>query len=240
MQNEIISLGISKREAEELLSVSKDIKRDLKLLKKRYPIQYLIGYINFCGNKILVDKNVLIPRFTTETLIEKTLDYIKRLNIQNPVILDLCTGSGCIAIAIKKELKDSIVYASDISLKALKVCKKNIKLNNVDIKIIKSDLFDNIKNIKFNVIISNPPYVNPMEELSKEVEYEPKLALFSEDNGNFHVKKIITDSKKFLKDKSILAMETNLFTNQYIKKEKNYIFENDLEGKCRYLFVINE
>lgn len=240
MQNEIISLGISKREAEELLSVSKDIKRDLKLLKKGYPIQYLIGYINFCGNKILVDKNVLIPRFTTETLIEKTLDYIKRLNIQNPVILDLCTGSGCIAIAIKKELKDSIVYASDISLKALKVCKKNIKLNNVDIKIIKSDLFDNIKNIKFNVIISNPPYVNPMEELSKEVEYEPKLALFSEDNGNFHVKKIITDSKKFLKDKSILAMETNLFTNQYIKKEKNYIFENDLEGKCRYLFVINE
>ncbi len=240
MKIEIMSLGISKIETEELIKVSKNIKKDVKLLKKSYPIQYLIGYVNFYGNKILVNKNVLIPRYTTEYLVEKTLKHIEKMNIKNPVILDLCTGSGCIAIALKKELKDASIYASDISSKALRICKKNIKLNNVDVKVIKSDLFKKIKNIKFDIIISNPPYVETEDNVAKEVEFEPKIALFSDDNGNYHVKKIIEESKRYLKKKSILAFETNSYTKECLKKRQNYFFEKDLEGKYRYLFIINE
>lgn len=239
MLNEIINLGISKTEAQELLNTSKNIKRDLKLLKKGYPIQYLIGYVNFYGNKILVNKNVLIPRFETELLVEKTLKYIKRLNIKNPVILDLCTGSACIAIALKKELKDATIYASDVSRKALKVAKKNIELNKVEVKLIKSDLFTKIKDIKFDVIISNPPYVSKDEKLPKELKYEPKIALFSKNNGFELTIKIIKESNKYLKKKSILSIESNY--NIYKKfKSKKYIIEKDLSGRHRYLFIINE
>ncbi len=237
--NEIVSLGISKIEAKELLKVTKNIKKDLKALKKGYPIQYLIGYVNFCGNKITVNKNVLIPRYETEFLVEKVLKYIKHLEIKNPVILDLCTGSGCIAISLKKELKDSIVYASDISNIALKVAKRNIKLNNVKINLIKSDLFKKIKNIKFDIIISNPPYVSKKEKLSKELKYEPKLAIFSKEEGFYHTNKIIKESKKYLKNKSILAIESNFNLNKKFKG-KEYIIEKDLTGRNRYLFIINE
>lgn len=239
MLNEIINLGISKIEAKELLKVSKNINKDLKLLKKGYPIQYLIGYVNFYGNKIMVNKNVLIPRFETEFLVEKTLNYIKKLNIKKPVILDLCTGSSCIAIALKKEIKDSTIYASDISKKALKVAKKNIELNKVEIKLIKSNLFKSIKNIKFDVIISNPPYVSKKEQLPKDVKYEPKLALFSKGNGFELTTKIIEESSKYLKKNSILSIESNSNINKKFKNKK-YIIEKDLNGRYRYLFIINE
>ncbi len=239
MLNEIISLGISKVEAKELLKISNNIEKDLKLLKKGYPIQYLIGYVNFYGNKIIVNRNVLIPRFETEFLVEKTLKYIKKLNIKNPTILDLCTGSGCIAISLKKELKNSIVYASDISQKALKIAKKNIKLNKVEIKLLKSNLFKKIKNIKFDVIISNPPYVSKKEKLPIEVRYEPKKALFSKNNGLALTAKIIKESNKYLKDKSILAIESNYNINQKFKN-KRYIIEKDLNKNYRYIFIINE
>ena len=94
MIEEIINLGISRREAEELVNNSTHIKKDIEKLKKGYPIQYLIGYTNFYGNKIFVDKNVLIPRYETETLVEKTLKYIDKYKFKKPNILDLCTGSG--------------------------------------------------------------------------------------------------------------------------------------------------
>ena len=238
MKNEIINLGISSIEADELVNTSKRIDKDIKLLKKNYPIQYLIGYVNFYGNKIIVNKNVLIPRYETEFLVEKTLNLIKKLNIEKPVILDLCTGSGCIAIAIKKEIKDSIVYASDISFKALSVCKKNIKLNNVEIKTIKSNLFNKIKDIKFDVIISNPPYVPLNDKVGLQVKYEPKKALYAKANGNYYIKKIIDESLKFLNTKSLIAIETNNLTYKELKN-KNYIFEKDLTGKYRYLFILN-
>lgn len=239
MKNEIIKLGISDLEAEELIKTSKNIKKDIKLLKKNYPIQYLIGYVNFYGYKILVNKNVLIPRYETEFLVEKTIKYIKELNIKNPVILDLCTGSGCIAISLKKELKDATVYASDISSKALKICEKNIKLNNVEVKLIKSNLFNKIKNKKFDVIITNPPYVKINDKISPQVKFEPKKALYAKDNGNYIIKKIINDSLKYLKLTSLLAIETNNLTYKELK-DKKYIFEKDLTGKYRYLFLMNK
>lgn len=238
MITEIISLGISVQEAKELIKESKNIKKDIKLLKKGYPIQYLIGHVNFYGNKILVNKSVLIPRYTTETLIEKTFEYTKKLNKKTLKILDLCTGSGCVAISIKKLIPSAEVYASDISKKALKVCKKNAFLNNVEIKTIKSNLFKKIKNHKFDVIISNPPYVSNQEKLSKTVKYEPKKALFSQENGTKHIKKILQDINKYTNKKHIVGIEMNSYTKNAFDNKK-YIFEKDLENKNRYLFIIN-
>ncbi len=235
MLNQILSLGISKQEALELIKVSKNIDKDYKLLKKGYPIQYLIGYVNFCGNKIIVDKNVLIPRYTTEYFVEKTIKYLKRLNIRNPKILDLCTGSGCIAVSLKKEFKDSKIYASDISAKALKTAKINAKINNVEIVFIKSNLFKAIKENKFDLIISNPPYVSKDEILEKQLRYEPKKALYSKEKGFYFTKRIINESNLYLNRKSILALEVNMNF-----KYENFTIEKDLEGKNRYLFIINE
>jgi len=100
--NKIVNLGISKIEAEELVKVSRNIEKDYKKLLDNYPIQYLIGYVNFYGNKILVDENVLIPRYETEYLVEKTINYSKKIFKNKINVLDLCTGSGAIAITLYK------------------------------------------------------------------------------------------------------------------------------------------
>ena len=128
MKDKIVALGFSSVEVDELLKVSKDIESDYLKLKNKYPIQYLIGYVNFYGYKINVNESVLIPRYETEYLVEKTIKYIKD-NFNSKInILDLCTGSGSIAISLSKEL-NCIVDASDISSKALEIAKINAKEN---------------------------------------------------------------------------------------------------------------
>ena len=125
---------ISKREIEELKNTGKYTKKNINKILKQYPSQYIIGYVNFYGNKIKVNKNVLIPRYETETLTYKTINYIKQKYKNKKIkILDLCTGSGCIAITLKKEIKNSDIVASDISNKAIKVAKENAKINNIKI-----------------------------------------------------------------------------------------------------------
>ena len=174
MINKIISLGISKREAKELISVSKDIEHDYKLLKDGYPIQYLIGYVDFYGYKINVNEDVLIPRYETEYLLEKVINISKKIFSNKINILDIGTGSGAISIVLKNEL-NSNVTACDISKKALNVAINNAKINNSSIKFIKSDIFSNI-NDKFDIIISNPPYISSDEVIMDSVKkYEPKL-----------------------------------------------------------------
>lgn len=245
MLEEIISLGIGKREAEELLKVSKNINKDIKLLKKGYPIQYLIGYVDFYGNKIIVNENVLIPRPETEYLIEKTIEKLK--NKKNPNILDLCTGSGCISVTLKKEVPNSEVYCTDISIKALNIALKNFKNNNVSIYYKKSNLFNKIHpEEKFDVIISNPPYISKKDLLEDIVKNnEPNIALYSKDNGLFHIKKIIIEGYKRLYKNGFLALEIGSMQKKEIesfiirKLDKNikYTFEKDLSGKIRYLFI---
>ena len=129
MLNKIIELGISKREAEELIKVSKNIKQDYTKLKNNYPIQYLIGYVNFYGNKIYVNDSVLIPRYETEYLVEKTIKLCKNKFDYKINVLDLCTGSGAIGISLKKEINCNVTM-SDISKSALSVSKKNIIENS--------------------------------------------------------------------------------------------------------------
>jgi len=235
---------ISKREIEELKIQKKYTKKNIKRIIKGYPSQYIIGDINFYGYKIKVNKNVFIPRFETETLIYKTIKYIKKLNINNPKILDLCTGSGAISIVLKKEL-NAQVFASDISRKALKVAKENSKLNNVNINFIKSNLFKKINEEKFDVIISNPPYIPIKGEIQTNVKKEPKIALYSGKYGLCHINKILREYKKYTKNKFLIALE--IYDNhpklleKYLKELKiNYKFEKDLADKYRYLFIFSE
>ena len=247
MINKITKLGYSKREVEELLKVSKDINKDYQKLLKGYPIQYLIGYVDFYGNKILVNNDVLIPRYETEYLIEKTIKYSKQFFGENKIkILDIGTGSGCIPITLKKQLNCN-VEACDISDKALNLAKQNAKSNLVDIKFTKSNLFENIDN-KFDIIISNPPYISKNEKIMDSVfNYEPHIALFAEDNGLYFYKEILKDAKKYLNDKFIIIFEIGYMQGEAIKKIINENFNNvkvkletDLSDKNRYIFVFSE
>jgi len=246
MINKIVDLGYSRLEAEELIKVSNNIEKDYKKLLKQYPIQYLIGYVNFYGYKINVNEDVLIPRYETEYLVEKTINYSKRIFNKKINILDIGTGSGAISIVLSKEI-DSTITACDISEKALKMAKMNAKLNDSNVNFIKSDIFENIDD-KFDIIISNPPYVSKNEEVMDSVyKYEPHLALYAEDNGLYFYQKILEKAKTYLNNKYIIAFEigywqANAITqiaNQYFSDAK-ILVEKDLTQRDRYIFIIKE
>lgn len=238
-------LNIPQRELKELESINGLTEENIKKLSQDYPIQYLIGYTNFYGLNIVVNENVLIPRYETEYLVEKLLKYIKEFNIDKPKILDLCTGSGCIGLTLKHELPSSKIYMSDISSDAIKVANLNQRNLNLDVTILESDLFNNIKEKDFDIIVSNPPYVMTSEELPKNVLYEPSIALFSGEKGINHIERIIKDYTNYTKDKSILALEINELSEldikelieKYLEKDIKYSFEKDLTGRTRYLFI---
>ena len=246
MINKIISLGISKREAEELISVSKDIEHDYELLKDGYPIQYLIGYVDFYGYKINVNEDVLIPRYETEYLLEKIINISKKIFSDKINILDIGTGSGAISIVLKNKL-NSNVTACDISKKALNVAINNAKINNLSIKFIESDIFSNI-NDKFDIIISNPPYISSDEVIMDSVKkYEPNLALYAPKDGLYFYEEILKDARKYLNDKFIIAFEIGWWQGNLICDiAKRYFsdsvirIEKDLTDRDRYLFIIHE
>ena len=184
-----------------------------------YPLQYVINKAEFMGLTFFVNENVLIPQPDTEVLVEKALEFAKK--IEKCKILDLCTGSGAIAISIKKYVPNAEVIASDISEKALEIASKNAKINNTDIKFIKSNMFENIKDV-FDIIVTNPPYIetNIIPTLSKDVQKEPKIALDGGKDGLKYYKIIAKNVEKYLKFEGILLMEigydqakkvTNLF-----------------------------
>lgn len=225
----------------------KNMHRVLKKLNKNYPVQYLIGNVSFYGYKIIVNKNVLIPRFETETLVEKTINYIKKYNLTEGNVLDIGTGSGCIPITLKKELENLNITAIDKSGKALKVAKKNIKNNKVNIALIKEDVFKYKPINKYDILISNPPYIDYDEIIDEKCKYEPKMALYAKNKGLSFYEYIIKTSKKYLNKKSILAFEIGYKQGAYLKKYTKKYFkdakitvEKDLAGKDRYLFIINE
>ena len=219
----------------------------LERLKNGEPIQYIVGDTEFYGNIIKVNKNVLIPRPETEELVEKTYNYIKKLFTDQEIeILDIGTGSGCIPISLKKLLPNSKVSAVDISPEALKTAEENVIINSVSINFIKSDIFCNVKG-KFDIIISNPPYIREDEEIMPIVKNnEPHLALYAKDNGLYFYKKIIKESSKYLKDKYLIAFEIGEEQGQDVLKiAKEYFpkstikLEQDLRHFDRFVFITN-
>ena len=213
----------------------------LKRLENGEPVQYIVGNVDFYGYNFIVNKNVLIPRFETEELVEKTIKYVKEYLNKKIDIVDLGTGSGCIAITLKKEL-DSNVDAVDISIYALEVARLNAKNNNVIINFIEGDMLNPLTK-KYDLIISNPPYISYDEEIMDIVKNnEPHTALYAKDNGLYYYKEIIKNANNYLKDKGIIAFEIGYLQGkellEYSKQYFNNVtIEKDLSGKDRFLFI---
>ena len=189
-------------------------KQYIKELIEGKPLQYITNYQEFMKLNFYVDENVLIPQPDTEILVENAIEELKKMIKRKPSekirILDLCTGSGAIAISIAKYLEDFPleIYATDISKSALKIAEKNAKINHVNITLKQSDMFENIDE-KFNMIISNPPYIEKevIEKLPKEVQNEPHIALDGGIDGLRFYKIIAKKGYQFLKEKGLILLE---------------------------------
>lgn len=213
--------NIDEREARLLLAFSLEIpiqklliqktctlreySKYMKIINKRasgIPYAYIVGHKEFMKLDFEVNKNVLIPRDDTEILVQEVIKLNKKK------ILDMCTGSGCIAISLAKYIEDSIVDAVDISEKALTIAKVNAKKNNVCVNFIKSNLFTEVEE-KYEIIVSNPPYIKTedLRDLQLEVKNEPMKALDGGKTGLYFYKKIIKEAPKYLKPNGILALE---------------------------------
>lgn len=222
-------------------------KKEILALESGKPLQYVIGYVNFYGNKFDINENVLIPRFETEELVENTIKYIKKL-FQEPIeILDLGCGSGVIGLTLEKKVSTKSVDLVDISEKALVVAKKNCENLNSKANLIKSDFFSNL-NKKYDVIISNPPYIKTNEKIEDIVKKnEPHLALYGGEDGLDCYKKILKNIKIFLKNNFLIAFEIGYTQkDEIISLIKKYLTnvkietKKDLSGKDRMIFIFKE
>jgi len=169
-------------------SDEKTIRQLTERRSSGYPLQYLLGEWEFYGYPFRLSEDVLRPRPDTETLIENVLEICRRQGMRSPKIADLCSGSGCIAITLKKELPLAEVCAVELSDGALDIIKENASLNDADIRIIKGDVLKKETADMFrdmDIIVSNPPYVTAKEmaELQQEVRYEPEMALYGGEDG---------------------------------------------------------
>lgn len=211
------------------------------------PLQYVIGFSRFYGRKFIVNPNVLIPRVETEELIDWILSDYK--NDNKPLsILDLGTGSGVIAITLSLEFPESKVIGSDISDKALSVARLNALRLNKNVELINSNLFENIKNQKFDLIVSNPPYISKDEiDLmdSSVLNYEPHDALFASENGLLFYKKILPELDSFLSDHGKAYFEFGFRQKNKIKQLCNkfcgnkfmFEFKKDVSNNDRMLKI---
>jgi len=208
--------------------------------KMHIPLQYIINKQNFYGLDFYVDESVLIPRYDTENIVDRIVKDCKENKYLS--VLDLCTGSGCIAVCLKKNGFEK-VYAADISDKALAVAKHNAKLNNADIIFLQSDLYENFpKEIRVDIIVSNPPYISTdkIAELETQVkDFEPKLALDGGKDGLDFYKKILKLSKDFINKSGRLYLEIGYDQAKEVvdlaKKEGYYNIQiiKDLSGRDR-------
>ena len=215
----------------------------LNKLKQGIPVQYIVGNVDFYNYNFIVNENVLIPRFETELLVEKTINYIKKYFDDNIDIVDLGTGSGCIAITLSKELNIS-VDAVDISDKALEVAKENNIKNNSKVNFYLGDMLKPL-NKKYDVIISNPPYIAYDEEIMDIVKNnEPHNALYADNEGLYYYEEIIKNCKNYIKEKALIAFEIGYkqgdkikeFAHKYLDCE--VIIEKDYSGKDRFVFIM--
>ena len=210
-------------------------------IRKGIPLEHITHQKEFMKLNFFVNENVLIPRQDTEILVEEVIKIAQKTNAKK--ILDLCTGSGAIAVSLAKYLPETEIAAVDISNEALKIAKKNAISNQVEnqITFISSDMFTNLNDEKFDIIVSNPPYIkrNVIENLDEEVKKEPYIALDGGEDGLEFYKKIIKESYQYLKYGGYLCLEIGFdqkidvielieneekFENTYSKKD---LYDND-------------
>lgn len=238
-----ISEQLSKENEEKYFSlIEKHIEEDV-------PLSHLVGFEYFYDRKYKVTKDVLSPRMETEELIYKVIEYVKATNKNNLKILDLCTGSGIIAITLKKELEEVSVdiIASDISEKAIEVAKENAQNHNADIRFIQSDIFNNIDD-KFDIIVSNPPYIDRKDEVTMQdnvLKYDPHLALFAEEEGMYFYRKIIEQANDYLDENGVIFFEIGYDQKDKIIKladMNGYSGEvyKDINGRDRMAFLVRK
>lgn len=218
----------------------------IKRLNNGEPVQYIVGNVDFYGYELDVNKNVLIPRRETEELVEEVIKRTKTFD--NPVIIDIGTGSGAIAIALSKKLKTH-VYASDISDKAIDVAKTNVDKTNSNVTLLKGNMLKPYieNNIKVDILVSNPPYIKEDEKIEDIVKNnEPHLALYAKNDGLEFYESILKDAKKVLNDKYLIAFEIGETQGEDIKAlalkylgNVNVEIKKDLSDKNRFVFVYN-
>ena len=261
-KSEILLQYILNMDKTELIINSKiEVQHDLEQryisyldeIIKGKPIQYITHKQEFMGLYYYVDENVLIPQPDTEILVEKTIRIVtanNKLLSQNIKILDLCTGSGAIAVSLENYLQNKCnieIYASDISEKAIDVAKRNAKENNAKVKFIISDMFQNIEENNFDIIVSNPPYIEKatITTLSKEVQNEPHLALDGGIDGLDFYRIIAKEGYKHLKSGGYILVEigynqkesvSNIF-KEYVDKYIEIKCVKDLNGQDRVIEV---
>ncbi len=221
-------------------------KEELLALEEGRPIQYVTGKVNFYGNQFLVNEDVLIPRFETEQLVEKTIEYINRYFTDKISVIDLGCGTGAIGITLSKKLDNVDITLLDISKKALNVAYRNALYQEVDAKFIESDMFSKVA-LKYDVIISNPPYIKNNEEIEDIVKNnEPSLALYGGEDGLDLYIKILKDIKYHMNDRCLVAFEIGAtqgrdvynLIQKYLPGEIVEI-KKDLAGRDRMVFILH-
>lgn len=217
---------------------------NIEKLTKGIPLQHITHRQEFMKMDFFVDENVLIPRSDTEILVEEVIKIAQKYN--SPRILDLCTGSGAIAISLKKFVSNADITAVDISEKALEIAQKNAEKLEAKINFVKSDLFDKLDNKKFDIIVSNPPYIrkDEIKKLSEEVQKEPKIALDGGEDGLDFYRIIAEQAINYLKTGSFLCFEIGYNQKndviKIIEDEQNYkntYCKKDLYGNDRIIIT---
>ena len=215
---------------------------NIEKITKGIPLQHITHSQEFMKMNFYVNEDVLIPRADTEILVEEVINIAKKINAKK--ILDLCTGSGAIAVSLAKYIEDSQITAIDISEEALRVAKLNARNNEVEDKItfIKSDLFENVVKEKYDIIVSNPPYIKKdvIKKLNKEVQKEPNIALDGGNDGLDFYREIILEGYEYLKFKGYMCLEIGYDQKKEVieiieKQEKysNTYSKKDFSGNDR-------
>jgi release factor glutamine methyltransferase len=255
----LLMLHFSKMNSSDLLiSMDKEIPEDIyqdflygvdRYIAKNIPVQHIIGYEEFYGHKFIVNGDVLIPRFETEELVANVLLYYDEVFNSNKVsVVDVGTGSGCLGVTLDIEESNMTVTATDISKAALNVAKLNNKKLEGNVTFIEGDMLKPLEGMKFDILVSNPPYI-PNEEYVEDlvIDNEPRVALFGGEDGLDYYKEIIKNAESILNDKYIIAFEHAFNKAKQLKKiikkhihDVEIIQKKDMQGKDRMTFIIKK
>jgi release factor glutamine methyltransferase len=226
------------------LDIFLQIKNDL--ISQR-PLAFIIGHTKFCDLKILTQEPILIPRPETEEWCIDLIKLIKKQKINPAKILDIGTGTGCLALALKSNFPEAKVTASDINDLALKLARENAIINNLSLNLINSNVFENINDNQFDLIVSNPPYISEQEYLNLKpnvLNFEDKYALTTDDEGLKIIKKIINNAQDYLNKNGLLVIEIDrdqkdVLIWAYQQGFKYGMYKKDFNDQARVIFLSN-